>query len=146
VQHGPEWRTSITIDFPKEPQTHLAVCLRDRLRSEPGDGPGLLDAYLLWLVLVDGHETGGAFSVMEQWMRQSSGPPTPSTSGSSLCAALKCIPPPRAPKLIPPRCPPNPPPWSATEVSATTIPPLPPPELSRTLLIQTIGAFSLPRR
>ena len=32
---------------------------------------------LLWLVLVDGHETGGAFSVMEQWMRQGSGPPIP---------------------------------------------------------------------
>jgi quercetin dioxygenase-like cupin family protein len=30
---------------------------------------------LLWLVLVDGRETGGAFSVMEQWMRQGSGPP-----------------------------------------------------------------------
>ena len=30
---------------------------------------------LLWLVLIDGHETGGAFSVMEQWMRQGSGPP-----------------------------------------------------------------------
>ena len=26
---------------------------------------------LLWLVLVDGLETGGAISVMEQWMRQS---------------------------------------------------------------------------
>ena len=42
---------------------------------------------LLWLVLVDGHETGGAFSVMEQWMRQGSGRPyptsTPSTSGST---------------------------------------------------------------
>ena len=32
---------------------------------------------LLWLVLIDGHETGGAFSVMEQWMRQGSGPPIP---------------------------------------------------------------------
>ena len=32
---------------------------------------------LLWLVLVDGHETGRAFSVMEQWMRQGSGPPIP---------------------------------------------------------------------
>jgi quercetin dioxygenase-like cupin family protein len=32
---------------------------------------------LLWLVLIDGHETGGAFSVMEQWMRQGSGPPVP---------------------------------------------------------------------
>jgi quercetin dioxygenase-like cupin family protein len=30
---------------------------------------------VLWLVLVDGRETGGAYSVMEQWMRQGSGPP-----------------------------------------------------------------------
>ena len=32
---------------------------------------------LLWLVLIDGHETGGAFSVMEQWMRRDSGPRVP---------------------------------------------------------------------
>ena len=30
---------------------------------------------ILWIVLVDGHDTGGAFSVMEQWMHQGSGPP-----------------------------------------------------------------------
>jgi quercetin dioxygenase-like cupin family protein len=29
---------------------------------------------ILWLVLVDGRETGGAYSVTEQWMRQDSGP------------------------------------------------------------------------
>jgi quercetin dioxygenase-like cupin family protein len=30
---------------------------------------------LLWLVLADGRETGGAYSVMEQLMPQDSGPP-----------------------------------------------------------------------
>ena len=42
---------------------------------------------LLWLVLADGRETGGAYSVMEQLMPQSSGPPSrtfiPSTNGST---------------------------------------------------------------
>ena len=32
---------------------------------------------LLWLVLADGRETGGAYSVMEQLMPQGSGPPIP---------------------------------------------------------------------
>jgi quercetin dioxygenase-like cupin family protein len=32
---------------------------------------------VLWLVLVDGRDTDGAYSVMEQWMRQGSGPPVP---------------------------------------------------------------------
>ena len=32
---------------------------------------------LLWLVLADGRETGGAYSVMEQMMPQGSGPPVP---------------------------------------------------------------------
>jgi mannose-6-phosphate isomerase-like protein (cupin superfamily) len=30
---------------------------------------------ILWLVLVDGHDSGGTFSVMEQWMHQGAGPP-----------------------------------------------------------------------
>ena len=30
---------------------------------------------VLWIVLVDGRDNGGAFSAMEQWMHQGSGPP-----------------------------------------------------------------------
>jgi hypothetical protein len=73
----PEWRTGITIDFPKEPNVMqqpqptlpFAPAIGFARNRETAPAYWMLD--LLWLVLVDGHETGGAFSVMEQWMRQS---------------------------------------------------------------------------
>jgi hypothetical protein len=76
-------RTSITIDFPKEPNVMqqpqptlpFAPAIGFARNRETAPAYWMLD--LLWLVLIDGHETGGAFSVMEQWMRQGSGPPVP---------------------------------------------------------------------
>jgi hypothetical protein len=79
----PERQTSITIDFPKEPNVMqqpqptlpFAPAIGFARNRETAPAYWMLD--LLWLVLVDGHESGGAFSVMEQWMGQGSGPPIP---------------------------------------------------------------------
>ena len=76
-------QTSITIDFPKEanvmqqpqPTLPFAPAIGFARNRETAPAYWMLD--LLWLVLIDGHETGGAFSVMEQWMRQGSGTPVP---------------------------------------------------------------------
>lgn len=37
-------------------------------------GPAYWMTDILWVILVDGEQSGGRYSVMEQWMRQGSGP------------------------------------------------------------------------
>ena len=66
-----------TAHAPQQPEPTLpfAPAIGFARNRETAPAYWMLD--LLWLVLVDGHETGGAFSVMEQWMRQGSGPPIP---------------------------------------------------------------------
>lgn len=43
--------------------------------SNRDDGPAYWFYGTLWVVLADVHQTGGSFSVMEQWMRPGFGPP-----------------------------------------------------------------------
>ena len=43
--------------------------------SNRDDGPAYWFYGSLWVILADIHQTGGSFSVMEQWMRSGFGPP-----------------------------------------------------------------------
>lgn len=48
---------------------------RDAFLANRDEGPAYWLNGTLWVILADVHQTGGSFSVMEQWMRAGVGPP-----------------------------------------------------------------------
>jgi mannose-6-phosphate isomerase-like protein (cupin superfamily) len=57
----------------RHPATTFPV--RDAFVTSRDDAPAYWFNDTLWIVLADVHQTGGSFSVLEQWMRAGVGPP-----------------------------------------------------------------------
>lgn len=58
-----------------DPDAATRTVPRDAFVANREDAPAYWFYGSLWVILADVHQTGGSFSVMEQWMRAGFGPP-----------------------------------------------------------------------